>query len=138
MTRICGEAVARRLILGAELVGGAQAVALGLAHRSAPGSADLERVAREQVDRLAALPAPALAACKRCIFAAVDGLEDGYEIELEGSAALLAAADTQERVQRFLCRQNRSGADVSAPCRRKHAPDRGHAYPRRLGRGSRE
>ncbi|HRM68404.1 MAG TPA: enoyl-CoA hydratase/isomerase family protein [Thauera phenylacetica] len=104
MTRICGEAVARRLILGAELVGGAQAVALGLAHRSAP-AAELERVAREQVDRLAALPAPALAACKRCIFAAVDGFEDGYEIELEGSAALLAAADTQERVQRFLSRQ---------------------------------
>ena len=47
----------------------------------------------------------ALAACKRCIFAAVDGFEDGYEIELEGSAALLAAADTQERVQRFLSRQ---------------------------------
>lgn len=104
MTRICGEAVSRRLILGAELVGGAQAVALGLAHRSEP-AAELGRVAQEQVARLAELPAQALAACKRCIFAAIDGDPDGYEIELEGSASLLAAADTQARVQRFLSRQ---------------------------------
>lgn len=104
MTRICGEAVSRRLILGAELVSGAQAVTLGCAHRSAP-AAELERLAREQVARLAELPAQALAACKHCISAALDGTVDGYEVELEGSAALLAAPDTQARVQQFLARQ---------------------------------
>lgn len=104
MTRICGEAVSRRLILGAELINGTQAVALGCAHLSAP-AADLERLAGEQVARLAELPAQALAACKRCILAALDDSVDGYEVELEGSAALLASPDTQARVQRFLARQ---------------------------------
>lgn len=101
MTRICGEAVARRLILGAELVAGTEAVALGLAQWSAQ-AAEIEARARALVARMAELPPATLAACKRCINAAVDGSEDGFAAELAGSAMLLAASETQRRVTQFL------------------------------------
>lgn len=101
MTRICGEAVARRLILGAELVAGTDAVALGLAQWSAP-AAEIEAKARALAGRAAELPPATLAACKHCINVGVGGSEDGLEAELAGSAMLLAAPETQRRVARFL------------------------------------
>ncbi len=101
MTRICGEALARRLILGAEVVQGAEAGGLGLAQWHAP-AAQLREVAGGIAERLAALPSAALRESKRCIGAALDARLDGYEIELEGSGALLALQETQERVRRFL------------------------------------
>lgn len=101
MTRICGEALARRLILGAEVVQGVDAVGLGLAQWHAP-AAELHAAARAVVERIAVLPRAALAESKRCIAAALDPRLDGYEVELQGSGALLALADTRERVQRFL------------------------------------
>ncbi len=104
MTRLCGEGISRRLILGAEMVEGKDAVALGLAQWRAP-AAELEAEARALVARLAKLPRQALAACKQCIAAAADGGGDGYEIELDGSRMLLATPDTQDRVRRFLEKQ---------------------------------
>ena len=101
MTRICGEAVARRLILGAELVGGAEAVSLGLAQWSAPAG-ETQPAARAIAARIAELPPQTLAANKRCIGVAAHGGEDGFAAELAGSAALLAAPETQRRVTRFL------------------------------------
>ncbi len=104
MTRRCGVAIIRRLILGAEIVAGSDAVALGLAHWVAP-AAELEAGAAALVARLAKLPRQALAASKQCIAAATDGSGDGYEIELDGSRMLLATPDTQDRVRRFLEKQ---------------------------------
>jgi len=101
LTRLCGPGVARRLILGAEVISGAVAVDLGLAHWVAP-RAELESATRAVVERIAELPRAALAESKRCIAAAIDGSHDGYETELAGSARLLAMAETQQRVQRFL------------------------------------
>ena len=101
MTRICGEAVARRLILGAELVGAEDAVKLSLAQWSAP-SAEIEGVARALAGRIADLPATTLAACKHCIDVALNAGTDGYEAELASSAMLLAEPETRRRVTRFL------------------------------------
>ena len=101
MTRICGEAVARRLILGAELVAGADAVGLGLAQWSAP-AAELEARAQALTARLAELPPQTLAANKHCINVAARGGGNGFEAELAGSALLLAAPETQRRVTAFL------------------------------------
>ena len=101
MTRICGEAVARRLILGAELVAGADAVGLGLAQWSAP-AAELEARAQAMASRLAELPPQTLAANKHCIDVAARGGENGFEAELAASAQLLAAPETQRRVTAFL------------------------------------
>jgi enoyl-CoA hydratase/carnithine racemase len=101
MTRLCGAAMARRLILGAELVPGTEAVGLGLAQWSAP-SAELEARAQALAARLAELPPQTLAANKHCIDVAARGGEDGFEAELAGSARLLAAPETQRRVTAFL------------------------------------
>jgi len=101
LTRLCGPGVARRLILGAEVISGAVAVELGLAQWMAP-RAELESATRAVVERIAALPLAALAESKRCIAVAVDGSSDGYETELAGSARLLAMPETQRLVQSFL------------------------------------
>ena len=104
LTRLCGEGTSRRLILGAEVVDGAQAVALGLAHWAAP-AAELETLTRSVVAPISELPAAALAACKRCIDAALDESKDGFEVELAETGLLLASDETQQRVKRFLERQ---------------------------------
>ena len=104
MTRICGEAVARRLILGAELVGGAEAVQLGLAQWSAP-PAELESRSGALALRLAELPPATLAANKHCINLGAAGADSGYATELEASARLLAEPETQRRVVAFLDRR---------------------------------
>ena len=101
LTRICGDAISRRLILGAEIVGGTEALALGLAQWVAPAEG-LQAAARAVVERIANLPRAALAACKHCIAAALDAAEDGFAAEIEGTAMLLASAETRERVHRFL------------------------------------
>ena len=103
MTRICGESVSRRLILGAEVVQGADAVALGLAQWRAPG-VELHASAEAIAARIAELPRAALREGKRCIGAALAPGLDGYAAELEGSGALLELAETQDRVRRFLDR----------------------------------
>jgi enoyl-CoA hydratase/carnithine racemase len=101
MTRILGDALARRLILGAELLQGSDAAALGLVHWSAPRD-ELETFTRGVVERVAALPSQALAACKRCIGAALTPGADGYAAEIAETRALYASPDTQARVARFL------------------------------------
>ena len=104
MTRLCGKGVASRLILGAEIVTGAEAVALGLAHWVAPPD-ELQATARAVVERIAQLPRAALAASKACIGAALDGSSNGFEVELAGSRMLLGQQETQQRVRRFLEKQ---------------------------------
>jgi enoyl-CoA hydratase/carnithine racemase len=55
--------------------------------------------ARRLANDIAALPPTALAWCKRCIMA---GAPQGYEMELAGTAELLADEETQRRVRAFL------------------------------------
>jgi enoyl-CoA hydratase len=96
LPRVAGEAVAKRLILGAEVISGAQAAALGIVHWAVPAG-ELEARARSIARDIAALPAAALAEAKACIGAAA-----GYERELEATARLLAQDETQKRVRAFL------------------------------------
>jgi len=99
LTRLCGEPTAKRLILGAEVVDGKEAARLGIVQWAVPPEELAPRTQRLAQD-LAALPAASLAACKRCIAAA--GGEDGFEMELAATGALLASEDTQGRVRAFL------------------------------------
>jgi 3-hydroxyacyl-CoA dehydrogenase len=100
LPRIAGEAVARRMILRGEIVDGAEAARLGVVHWAVP-AADLPARARALADELAAMPAAAIAACKRCLGAGSSGA-DGYGREIEGTAALYENAETQRRVREFL------------------------------------
>jgi enoyl-CoA hydratase len=100
LTRLCGRAVAARLILGAEIINGAVARELGVV-QWAVSRAELSARAIEIVRRVAMLPAAALACSKACIAAAAEPGEDGYRDELEGTRRLLTSVDTRQRVEAF-------------------------------------
>jgi enoyl-CoA hydratase len=101
LTRIAGEATAKRLILGAEVLSGTQAAALGIIHWAVQAN-DLAERSRTIVRRIASLPPAALAEAKRCIAAAVVRDAPGYELELDATARLLGEDETQRRVRAFL------------------------------------
>lgn len=102
LTALCGPAVAKRLILGAEVTDGAGALALGLVHWAVP-RADLAGFASALADRLKKLPRAAIAAAKSCISARFDPSRNGYEEELEATRNLLLnEPETRSRVEAFL------------------------------------
>jgi len=102
LTALCGPAVARRLILGAEAIDGAAAAALGVVHWAVP-RAELPAHAEALCRRLAALPRAAVAAAKACIQAQGDPSRDGYQEELAATRQLLLhEPETRSRIQAFL------------------------------------
>jgi len=101
LSRLCGPAVAARLILGAEVLDGGAASGLGVVHWAAP-RVELAQTAAEIVRRIADLPAAALAASKACIAAAGHRERGGYTDELEFTRLLLNNAETRQRVSAFL------------------------------------
>jgi enoyl-CoA hydratase len=101
LTRLCGPAIASRVILGAEILDGRGASELGVVHWSVP-RAELAERAQEIARRIADLPAAALAASKACIAAAVPKERGGYTDELEYTRSLLNDAETRQRVEAFL------------------------------------
>lgn len=101
LTRLCGPAIAARVILGAEILDGAAARALGVVHWAVP-PAELAQRAAEIVRGIADLPAAALAAGKACIAVADHGDRGGYTDELEFTRKLLSNAETRHRVDAFL------------------------------------
>jgi enoyl-CoA hydratase len=101
LTRLCGPAVAARLILGAEILDGRTASELGVVHWAVP-RVDLAQRAAEVARGIASLPAAALAASKACIAAAGQKDRGGFTDELEFTRLLLNDAETRQRVQAFL------------------------------------
>ena len=106
LTRLVGPGLARRLILGAEVVDGRTALELGLVQWAVP-RAELGETARALAQRIAALPRQALAAAKPCIAAAVTASSDGFELELAHTRELYRHPDTRARVTAFLARDAR-------------------------------
>lgn len=102
LTALCGPAVARRLILGAEVLDGAAAAGLGVVHWAVP-RAELAAFAAGVADRLAEPPRAAVAAAKACIAARGDPARDGFAEELAATRALLLhEPETRARVEAFL------------------------------------
>lgn len=101
MANLCGAAVAKRLILGAETLRGTEAAALGLAQWSV-ASDQLAQFAHAKVEALAALPAAALTACKRCIDLASPPQPAGYLKELLETRRLYASEPTRALVHQFI------------------------------------
>jgi enoyl-CoA hydratase/carnithine racemase len=107
LTRLVGLGLAKRLILGAEVLDGASACALGLVQWAVPRDA-LEDAAAALADRLAASPRHALASAKQCIAAAQDSKRDGFAEELAQTRLLYQHPLTRERIAAFLQRDARS------------------------------
>ena len=94
------------LILGAELISGAQAQALGVVQWALPGD-ELAAWTAALAQRLSAMPKAALAANKRCIAAQSDPARDGYAEELAATRALYQHPETRQKVTAFLARNTR-------------------------------
>ncbi|TAN58315.1 MAG: enoyl-CoA hydratase/isomerase family protein, partial [Magnetospirillum sp.] len=105
LTNLCGPSVAKRMILGAEILDGAAAHGLGVVHWAVP-RAELAAFAQSLALRIGALPRAAVAASKSCIAAAADPARDGYEEELSATRDLLLhEPETRARVEAFLSGQ---------------------------------
>lgn len=103
LTRLCGRGVANRLILGAEVIDGAQAERLGLVQWARPRE-QLADWTRQLAARIAAQPKAALAEAKRCIAAQGDPTQDGFAEELAATRRLYHHPETRRRVSEFLDR----------------------------------
>jgi enoyl-CoA hydratase/carnithine racemase len=104
LTRLCGRGVANRLILGAEIIGGAEAERLGLVQWAQPRER-LAGWARDFAAKISVLPKAALVAAKRCIAAQGDPTRDGFAEELAASRRLYDHPETRRRVSEFLNRR---------------------------------
>lgn len=105
LTRLCGPGLAKRLILGAEVIDGAEAERLGLVQWARPRD-QLAAFASEVAARYAAMPKAALAANKRCIAAATDPERDGYADEISETRTLYDHAETRRKVSDFLAKRS--------------------------------
>ncbi|MGB5080501.1 MAG: enoyl-CoA hydratase-related protein, partial [Burkholderiales bacterium] len=110
LTQLCGRGIAGRLILGAEVIDGAEAQRLGLVQWSRP-RAQLADWTRELAARIAALPKAALVAAKRCIGAQADPDRDGFAEELAATRRLYDHPESRNKVIEFL---NRSTANTQS------------------------
>jgi enoyl-CoA hydratase/carnithine racemase len=108
LTKLCGAGVAARLILGAEIVDGSNACALGIVQWAIP-RAELQQRAIEIVQRISGLPAAALAASKACIAAAGEPGRSGYSDEIEATRRLLSNPETRQRIEAFFAGATRIG-----------------------------
>lgn len=112
LSRLCGSGTARRMILGAELVDGAEAERLGLVQWARPAG-EVASWTREIVARFAEIPRAALVAGKRCLAAVTDASLDGFAEELASTRRLYGDPETRRRVSDFLERP-RSRAQTGA------------------------
>lgn len=101
LTRLCGQGVAKRLILGAEAVDGVEAARLGIVQWVQP-RAQLAEWTRELAARLAMMPKAALIASKRCIAAQSDVRRNGFAEEIAATLDLYARSETRAKVSEFL------------------------------------
>jgi enoyl-CoA hydratase len=104
MTRLCGAGAALRLIGGAELIEGHEALSLGLVEWAVPAETVAIR-AEEIACRFASQPPEALRAAKACIKAASDVRQDGFALELTYPPKLMKTPSTQARIRGFLSKQ---------------------------------
>lgn len=101
LTRLCGPGVASQLILGAEVVTGAEAEQLGIVQWVADPDDVADRVSGI-TERVAGCSAPALAAAKACIAAWSVPDVDGFALEIEQPWHLMETDEARERIGAFL------------------------------------
>jgi enoyl-CoA hydratase/carnithine racemase len=103
LTLLCGRAQASRLVLGGEIVDGAEAFDLGLA-QWVFDAAGLPAGTAAIAVAYAALPRQALAAAKACIRIAAAPTARGLDAEFEQVSRLLGSEETRALVGAFLAK----------------------------------
>ncbi len=100
LPRLCGPGIAARLILGAEVIDGAEAARVGLV-QWAVEPVELDVKIDEVASRVAGLSRPALLASKDCLAAALNPAADGYAREIEQPLTLMETPEARERIAAF-------------------------------------
>jgi enoyl-CoA hydratase len=106
LTRLCGPGVSSRLILGGEIVDGAEAARLGIVQWSAD-AAELDTRVGEIATHVAGLSRGALVASKDCIAAWFDPAVDGYAREIEKPRHIMRTEEARQRVEAFFASKAR-------------------------------
>ncbi len=101
LTRLCGRGLANRLILGGDIVTGAEALELGIVQWACPRARLADR-AHELAAHYASIPRAALTEIKTCLASADDRGRDGYEYEITGTRRLYDDPESRRRVADFL------------------------------------
>lgn len=104
LTKLFGAALARRFLLGTEVVDGAEAARLGLVHWAHPAE-QLAGRSDELARRLESIPKVSLDGNKQCIFAAQERQADGDEVEVRCTTACYRSPEAMERLQAFLAQR---------------------------------
>lgn len=104
LSAICGEAVAKRLILIGEVINGERAVHLGVAQWGFPAS-DLVDETAALVKHLSRMPKLSSRFAKECIHAARDPSGVGFGLEITKSQDLFRSDETKSAVAEFLNRK---------------------------------
>jgi enoyl-CoA hydratase/carnithine racemase len=100
LPRLCGPGVATRLILGGEIIDGAEAARLGVVQWAADAG-EIDARVEEIVSRIAGLSRPALLASKDCLAAWADPQVDGFAREIEKPWSLMETDEARTRIERF-------------------------------------
>jgi enoyl-CoA hydratase/carnithine racemase len=101
LTRLVGRGIASRLILGGEILTGAEAEKLGVVQWSCPRSG-LPDKARELAAHFAGMPRAALGEIKQCLALADRRDPAGYAQEILGTRRLYDDPEAHRRVAEFL------------------------------------
>ncbi len=101
LTRLCGRGLANRLILGGEIITGAEAGELGIVQWACPREQLPDR-ARAIAAHYASIPRAALTEIKTCLASADDRGRDGYEAEINGTRRLYDNPESRRRVAKVL------------------------------------
>jgi enoyl-CoA hydratase/carnithine racemase len=101
LTKLCGAALSRRLILGAELLEAAEAARLGVVHWALPAD-KLSGFTDELAARIGSLPRHTLEANKRCILAAQERDAEGSKLEREMTRRLYEHPEALARLRAFV------------------------------------
>ena len=100
LPRLVGPGIAARMILGAEVLDGAEAANLGVVQWTVEPAA-LDAKVAEVAGRVAGLARPALASCKACMAAWFDPSKDGFAMEIEQPLTLMETKEARERIAAF-------------------------------------
>jgi len=106
LPRLVGPGVAKRVILGADVVGGAEAQRLGIVQWAVEPDAFEGEIARV-AERVGGLSKAALQASKDCIAAYYDPAVDGFEREIDKPLQIMANPDSKARITQFFASRGR-------------------------------
>jgi len=104
LTRLCGPGVSARLILGGEVVDGAEAARLSVVQWSVEVDA-LDAMVQKTAERIAGLSRQALLASKDCIAVWNAPQIDGFAREMEKPRELMPTEEARDRVLGFFRRK---------------------------------